>query len=381
MKNKIPRPTVIIFAIFTVLLLSVPAVPSVSAEVADKYIILYDVSHGQNFTLANLTGAFDALSAIEEKYNTQIEIIEFNQTFTNTNLQGADLLIITNPGENASTTEEEKTALTNYVQDGGGVLYLGNPLAKDGNITGHPKLLNDFMNEPYNNFGAFHVGDARQEDSPTILIDEENNDGYNESYLVLNSSSVNEEAIVSGVMEFEDVVFYGSGIRDTYTGSRKSYSNYVKGNVSSSTYFVGENYNPNFNAISWILGRQMQDAEGRTMSLGSTIMFSDLEYRDGQSWIDTRGNKALFVNMVAWLMQITPEEEVVPIAEVGVSFTTWLGYVLLGTIVGFAIIFGYQILTGKLEASKIFDFKKPITKIQPKKTKPKAKSKKKKARK
>lgn len=379
MKNKIPRPTVFIFTIFIVLLLSSPTVPA-SGDVANKYIILYDISHGQNFTLANLTGAVDSLKIIENKYNTQIEIKEFNSSFTSTNLQGADLLIISNPSGNSTTSDTERNALTNFIADGGNILYLGNPLANDGNITGHPKLLNDFMNERYNNFGAFHVANSLKEDSPTVLIDELNNDG-NDSHIVISNNTINEAAIRNGVMEFNDVLFYGSGLRDTYTGTKSSYSNYVKGNVSYSTFFIGDTYNPNFNSIQWILGRQMKSALGRTMSIGSTIMFSDLPYSSNQTWFETRGNKALFVNMIAWLLQITPQQDIVPIAENGVTVYAWIGYVMLITFAVFGLVFGYNILTKRIEVSNIFNVKKPRIKYQKKSSSsPVKKKKKKKAR-
>jgi hypothetical protein len=356
-----------------------------------EYVILYDTSHGQNFDMDLMKGALNSLQLIGDVFNVSIIVREISSQFTTTNLQGADLLIISNPASDSQVRDNEKLAIETFVQGGGGILYLGNPLALAENITGNPQTLNSFLDDRFQVQTRLQLGIAGQLNNPTVLVDDLNNDGINDTHILYEASeTINDEDIINGVADVDKILYYGTAVADIYQGAQSNILKEFIGNVSYSGYTINSEYDVvtfnNLLNLKWMMGRQFTGADGRTAVVGSTIMFSDLMYNEETKWIDIYSNKALFQNLVAWLLRITPQLDEDP--KLTYDFA-WFAIVNLlfamGISLGFVIvIFANQIIPGKLKFNQIFDFSTGRPKFTKtgkatKKTKPK-KSKKKKAK-
>ena len=100
-----------------------------------EFTILFDEAHGQYFNRSLMEGALNELNnLIPENNETEIEIqLLFQQSdFNSTNLQGIDLLIITNPGlqEEDIFLPSEIEAILDFVELGGSLFLLSNPLTQ-----------------------------------------------------------------------------------------------------------------------------------------------------------------------------------------------------------------------------------------------------------
>ena len=182
--------------VLLILLLATSLIPASGQEVEDKYVILFDQSHGQYFTIDMMKTAFESLNALEDKYGTEIVVRPLEDKFNSTNLQGADLVIITNPEKGGFALTEEKRALADFVEAGGSTLYMGNPYSDDENITGNPSLLNDMMSSNFQTKAAFQTAQDSTTD-PTVVVDDFNNGG-NFTHVVVSSENIDTEGIYKG---------------------------------------------------------------------------------------------------------------------------------------------------------------------------------------
>lgn len=357
--------------------------------IKSEYVIVYDTSHGQYFTPDDFQGAFDSLSVLEDQFNITIIIREISEQFTSTNLQGADLLIISNPNFEARAADGEKQAIESFVQEGGSTLYLANPLAADEAITGSPRVLNEFLDDRFQPDARIQNGVTGQVDTLTVLADEIDKAANNESHVLINATeTINEEAIINGVSPVEQVLYFGAGVLDSTQGGRSGIASSFTGNTSYTSYTLNDQSNVvtfnTLNNIKWMVGREYTAADGRSAAVGSTIMFSDHEYDSTTSWIDAYSNKALFQNLVAWLMKLTPVLEEAPTIDndfnwfVGRTFF-WGIMITLGFV---ALIFASQVIPGKLAVGEIFKVgrEKKYVEKSSKKTKRKSTTSKKKKR-
>ncbi len=342
--------------VLLILLLATSLIPASGQEVEDKYVILFDQSHGQYFTIDMMKTAFESLNALEDKYGTEIVVRPLEDKFNSTNLQGADLVIITNPEKGGFALTEEKRALADFVEAGGSTLYMGNPYSDDENITGNPSLLNDMMSSNFQTKAAFQTAQDSTTD-PTVVVDDFNNDG-NFTHVVVSSENIDTEVIykgpVPGFTNISEVLYYGSAVIDKDIVS-SLFKRIIHGNFSETAYAVDAQFDPAVlsQEFFWLVGKEY--AHGRTMAVGSTIMFSDLAYDNDTKWIDQKDNLKLFQNMIAWLLQITPVEEAKPIIEQAFGFFISLD---LGVAVGLTalfllMVFTYLIVNGKLAVSEI----------------------------
>ncbi len=342
-------------------------VPAFGQQVEDKYVILFDQSHGQYFTPEMLKTAFDSLNALETYFNIKIEVKTINSKFNLTNLQGADLLIITNPDSGSTTSTEEKRALADFIRAGGSTLYLGNPYSDDKNITGNPQLINDLMDSSFQPRTSFQPAKDTL-DKPTVVVDDFNNDG-NITHVVLTNDTLNFDAMHKGpnpgFTNVSKILYYGTPIVDKDSVS-SLYKRIVYGNFSHTTYAVDEKFETAVlsQTFYWLVGKEYK--QGRTMAIGSTIMFSDLPYDENSKWIDQMDNLKLFQNVIAWLLQLTPLDPETPIVEkdfgffVALNLSISVGFALLVAIVAFASL----ILSGKLSPSDVTKFKREQPKLQ-----------------
>lgn len=342
--------------VLLILLLASSLIPTSAQEVEDKYVILFDQSHGQYFTVDMMQTAFDSLSALEDHFGTEIEVRPLNHKFNSTNLQGADLVIISNPEEGGFALTEEKRALADFVEAGGSTLYMGNPYSEDKNITGNPQLLNDMMSSNFQTKASFQTAqDSTTE--PTVVVDDFNN-VENITHIVVTPENLNEEVMyrgpVPGFTNVSEVLYYGSPVVDQDVVS-SLFKTIIHGNFSSTAYAVDAQFDATLlsQEFFWLVAKEYE--HGRSMAVGSTIMFSDLPYDNNTKWIDQRDNLEMFQNMIAWLLQITPVEGSKPIIEQAFSFFVTLDFAIaIGlTLLFIILVFATLIINGKLSPSEI----------------------------
>lgn len=285
--------------------------PSLAQDEGRDYFILYDEGHGQFFTQELMSTALDSLKNNDIfGTNVNINIVAINDTFSQTNLQGADLLLITNPGyidDNlADAKSGERSAINGFVDLGGSILYMSNPYSTNKSLAGHAETLNDLLVSDLRAIDTL----GQDGDNTTILADAFANDG-NETHVVLDVGNFQFDTLTAepNNLENDTIIYYGAAI-DDLTGLSPDFY----GNGSENSFTIAKDYT---------VGRLQEEAHfmeanddsGRTMLIGSTIMFSDYLYDSTTKWIDVASNLKLFQNMIAWLLKITPFEDVDPLVQ------------------------------------------------------------------
>ncbi len=287
-----------------------------------EYVILFDEYHGQYF---NRTLMYTALSALNNllpdilEDEIRIDLIFNNDSrFNSTNLQGVDLLIFTNPG---SETKDkliytELEAVLDYVELGGSLFLLGNPLAQDENITGHPVSINDLLAARENTLSSARLRTGSDLSNSDLVIDDFSNTYGNESYVCLDfynaTHSITEPterinpivlAISEQEIQINTTTLYTSSIS---LGNENL--QYSIGRTAITSYSVNEEYDIFRDSINgfltWLLAKGV--GSSRMILSGSTIMFSDLEISDNQKWINQTDNLDLWKNIILWLLKYTP---------------------------------------------------------------------------
>lgn len=278
-----------------------------------SYFIVFDESHNQFFDSSMMS---TALNSLNQSFgpSINIKIIIQNDNFNSTNLQGTDLVIITNPGKNSNNQlpkirPEESNSLENYINIGGSILYLSNPLSHNQNITGHAKPLNDLM---FNSFGV-SIDSSNDGDNTTVIIDEFNYVNNN-SFIKLNSANIKNDELVNQINNItkennKEFLYYGGHIKET-SGLEGSTS----GNTSITAYNLDKSFDidlfqsSNSKTPRWMYGKQFGSDSGRSILIGSSIMFSDYPFDSQSKWVNQANNLELFQNIVAWLLKITPSD-------------------------------------------------------------------------
>ena len=347
----------------------------------NSFIIMFDESHNQYFD-SNMMDT--ALNSLNDAFgdNVNIELIIQKNQFNSTNIQGVDLVIITNPGKDANSelpeiSSSETDALENLMNIGGSVFYMSNPLSHNPNITGHASPMNDLL---FDKFGV-SIDTSNDGDNTTVIIDEFNYRNNN-SFITLNSKNVKDQTIVSElhnitIQNGAEFLYYGTHIKET-SGLEGS----ISGNTSLTAYNLDKSFNIDLFQPSsgdtprWMYGKEYDSDGGRGILIGSSIMFSDYAFDNGSSWVEQGANLKLFQNIVAWLLNITPLNEDSSILDE--SFGSYfLGFNILNAIilgVGlfaiFALLFSYQ---NKLKLNSLLQFSKMKNETGPKKQKSKNK--------
>ncbi|MCY3412972.1 MAG: hypothetical protein INQ03_15140 [Candidatus Heimdallarchaeota archaeon] len=340
----------------------------------DTYIILYDESHDQFFTTDLMNTSLDSLSTA---FGKTIILQKNTETFTPTSLQGADLLIITNPGQDAeSADEDEKLALETYVTSGGSILYMTNPFSFNANVSGNAKPLNDLL---IDNFDGRIKTDGLDSENTSIIIDDFNYK-INDSNVLVNAKNLAAEFMREEIVDITegDILLHSALISSSDT--RAEYY----ANTSQYAYAVTQDYKRMIDSLRetplWMYGDEFSSG-GRVMLVGSTVMFSDYSYDGTETWVDQENNLGVFQNFVAWLLNITPVEEENELINQTFSFFAWYNFLIA---LGIGLVFlvawiGYLLFTGKITKDRIFDVKIPkkSEQITKKKKSKKGKSKKK----
>ncbi len=288
----------------------------VIAENNNEYVILFDESHGQYFNRTLMKTALEAI-------NTTIKNVRFifnnDTSFNSTNLQGINLVIIGNPGEyskyNLSSSEIE--ALQDYVERGGSVFLLSNPLTSDNNITGHPSSFNNLLGARTNRLTTARI--STQSGLPseaTVIMDDFNYLYNNESYVSikdysLNTTFLDENKLFSQTNMIKNITLFSTAIsidrsEEQYAIGRTNHTSYLMGADGSISQDMVEGF------LTWLFAKQIGNS--RLAISGSTIMFSDLNITSTMTFINEAQNKQLWLNIINWLLHITPYEEEKPIA-------------------------------------------------------------------
>ncbi|MFV2014086.1 MAG: hypothetical protein ACC656_01540, partial [Candidatus Heimdallarchaeota archaeon] len=302
----------------------------------------------------------------ENQIDVTIELEINNENFTNSNLQGADLVIIPSPNLREDKTSNvdtdsrtgEEAALEEFLSIGGSILYMSNPYSDNSSIAGHYIPLNDLIvdglgfnvlqGEPGN------VGNVLDRDNVTVIIDDFNNDG-NSSRVYFTDEYINGDIWDTELNKISKVLYYGSQITDNSASPHN-------GNASALTYAVDKEYTittDDLGNIKWMSGSTFGENDGRAVLIGSTIMFSDLQYENETAWIDVEDNQELFENLVAWLLSITPLNK--PAETINSNFSYYLTRnVLLSVLLPLALlvlVFGTLIKTNTISLNNIFTFR------------------------
>lgn len=293
-----------------------------------EYVILFDEYHGQYF---NRTLMYTALSALDNLLPDILEdeikidlIFNNNSRFNSTNLQGVDLLIFTNPGfeteDRLSYSEIE--AILDYVELGGSLFLLGNPLTQNENITGHPASINELLAGRENKLSSARLRTGSDLSSPDLVVDDFSNSYGNESYVSLDfyntTHSISESSeiinpVVIAISEQEIQV----NTTTLYTSSislGNENLQYSIGRTAITSYSINEEYDIFRDSINgfltWLFAKGI--GSSRVILSGSSIMFSDLEISDNQKWIDQTDNSILWKNIILWLLKYTPHSARAP---------------------------------------------------------------------
>jgi hypothetical protein len=283
---------------------------STMAQTQVNYTIIYDEAHLQFFThelmsmaLSGLNETFDSSSK-----DVTIQLVINKENFTSSNLQGSDLVIITNPGLkdgsadyiiNDDSNEDEEKNLLGYINDGGSVLYMGNPVSNNDSIRGHRSAMDRLVIDELGANLRLGSGDG---DNTTVVIDDFRNDG-NSSHVYFTNDHIQYDIWKTETNEVSSVLYYGSSLDQPVAQP-------FFGNGTELTYAVGPDYSiiiEDNGEVVWLSGSSSIGSNGgRALLIGSTIMFSDYSYNESMSWNEVEDNNLLFQNLVAWSLKMTP---------------------------------------------------------------------------
>ena len=359
--DNMKKRSIIILILCFIPMIYAPIYQKTSGDTNLKYVVLYDESHGQHFNRTLMDGALASLNSLLPQNvtpNIEIELL-FNteSEFNSTNLQGIDLLILTNPGikEENQLTTSEIDAILDFVELGGSLFLLCNPLTQDENITGHVESINELLGSRDNKISSARIRTAVNASFSDVILDDFRSIYENDSYIHLNylenaeefiaeDATIN-ETIFNQEVEIEEILMYSSSIS---LGSEEIESNRLGiATTPVTSYAVDETYHifrdPVHNFLTWLLAKEITNS--RVVLSGSTIMFSDMNI-ENNAWINQFDNLDLWKNIILWLLKYTPHPEVSPPAIWAFSY-----YALV--VAAFSIVvFGYAFILYKYKNAR-----------------------------
>ncbi|MHA1221384.1 MAG: hypothetical protein ACTSQB_06590, partial [Candidatus Heimdallarchaeota archaeon] len=198
--------------------------PTTEKQIMD-YVILYDESHGQYFNRTLMATALESLSNVtvqDPDVEIRITVLfqENGTEFNSTNLQGIDLLIITNPGisDDDVIVSSERVAILDYVELGGSLFLLSNPLTQNENITGHTSTLNNLLAARNNRLTSARFSASPDQIHSQVLIDDFNSTYGNDSFITINEYNTTKNILTQQVdyfwqeVEIDNVTIYSTPI-------------------------------------------------------------------------------------------------------------------------------------------------------------------------
>ena len=280
-----------------------------------EYVILFDESHGQFFNRTLMATAIDALNELanytEDDINIEI-LFQTESDFNSTNLQGVDLLIFTNPGfkEEDNLTPTEIEVLLDYVELGGSLFLLCNPLTHDDNITGHPTSINNLLAGREDKLTSARVRATSNATNADVILDDFQRTYDNDSFISLNLTDINANYTIYRQEELvNSTTIYTSPL---ILGNEEPII--AVGRTPITSYAVNDEYDMFRDLVNgfltWLIAKSYDDS--RMILSGSTIMFSELEIAEDIKWVEQSDNLVLWKNIVLWLLKYTPHLERAP---------------------------------------------------------------------
>ncbi len=361
--------------ILVLILLFTSSVSTLNVNAEPKevtYVVVFDEAHLQYFTHERMKTAISSLNDTfdTERTNVTIDLVINEEAFTRSKLQGANLVIIPSPNLNdqkvSNAVAGESTAMNSYLENGGGALYMLNPFSLNDTYASHRRGLDTIIASSINSDVMLGTVESIDNDNTTIIIDDDNNDGNN-SHVYFDQANVQFDIWNTELNNISRVLYYGTALSEVPGNTRY-------GNTSEYSYAVNQEYvikNPPDGGHKWISGHEIGSDNGRAILIGSTIMFSDLPYDNSTAWIDVEDNLALFQNLVAWLLKITPLN--LPQGTITNDFNYFLTrnvfFSILIPLLLLSLVFGLMIRSKSISFNRIFDIK-----VKRKKTKKVAKT-------
>ncbi|MHA1201381.1 MAG: hypothetical protein ACTSQ4_02520 [Candidatus Heimdallarchaeaceae archaeon] len=328
----------------------------INADITIEYVIMYDEYHGQFFDrnlMSTALGSLDELviynNETEEIVEIKITLIYNNETeFNSTNLQGVDLLVMTNPGfeEEDNLSPSERLAILDFMELGGSLFALCNPLSYDENVTGNPVTINALLNERDSALTTARLRASAIANS-TVLVDDFFHVYENNTFLSLTNYE-SEHTIFEQEVEVSNLTIYSASIE---LGNELQEE--AIGRTLETTYSIDESYHifrdQAAGFLTWLLAQTVGNS--RFVISGSTIMFSDFEIVEDEKWIDQEQNLDLWKNTILWLLKYTPHPELPAL-----PLLPFWSYALI--VVGVSVgIFGLSVLLYRYRISKKTEFK------------------------
>ncbi|NHJ47190.1 MAG: hypothetical protein FK733_05325 [Asgard group archaeon] len=308
--------TVVFITLYVSMLLTMGGLSGI--QEANSYkgvnpIVIFDIAHEQRF---NNTHLQSAIQLIEEEFDADVYINE--DSFTLTNLRGADLVIIPAPYIDADRSKFEhieKQAITEFYQDGGSVLYLANPYFFEEeyrNYSSNFNYLNDMagisLGEGDETYGSISFYNHK-----IALLDDFNHEYGDERFIHLtNNSLLMDHAIISGFSEInESVDSVQNLLTHTSFVQRNSRAIHVI-NTSQTAYELNSDGIVPFGGTreyTIMSVDELSQYDSRGISCASAVMFSDLpiEANGTDTWFEAYDNALLWKNMIAWLLKDLPQ--------------------------------------------------------------------------
>ena len=325
--------------LITLILLTIvfASVPKSAAILEEEVIVLFDESHGQNltYTLGNFTKAIDALNGSVLEYKPGryakyfVRILPPNATLNYSTLEDVDIVIIGNPGQNASFSEGELSSLVNFTERGGSLFLMCDPQLNESVYSemGNPMELNKILSALNISSVWFScndsLGDAIFNDNHSVV--------QHPYFVYVNRTEFSNETSISDnikrVLTFSSSIVVKDNKCIVATGDNTSYAIMPNGN-----YTFQNGTKPPWLAI-------YADGKFKVALCGSTVMFSDLNVKGlEKSWIDVEDNKVLWLNIIKWL---TPLPSTIDVS----NYFTITGSVML--IFGIASFLAYKVWGSK----------------------------------
>jgi len=331
-----------VILIFLMLLTVVfTSVPRSVAILEEEVIVLFDESHGQmlTYTFGNFTKAIDVLNGSVLEYKPGryakyfVRILSPNATLNYSTLEEVDIVIIGNPSQNASFSEDELTSLVDFTKRGGNLLLMCDPQLNESIYSemGNPMELNKILSALNISSIWFSCNDSLGD-----TIFNENHSVVQHPYFVyVNRTEFSNETSISDnikrVLTFSSSLIVKDNKCIIATGDNVSYAIMPSGNY---TYQNGTK--PPWLAI-------YTNGKFKAVLCGSTVMFSDLNAKGlEKSWIDIENNTVLWLNIIKWL---TPLPSPIDVS----NYFTLTGSVIL--ILGVVSFLVYRIWESKKQTS------------------------------
>ena len=246
------------------------------------------------------------------------------------------------PDGEGSFADIERRALQEYYQDGGSVLFLANPYfyeEDDRKYSSDITSINTMMEG-----GVGETGDDSYDNlgfaEPYLTLFDDFNYKYDDPrYLYINESTfLVDHAIIQGSSDddpVKEILTY-----TTETNYLSSSTNII--NTSKVAY--GLRTNGEMPSVGSVKTHKILACDekflGRGVSLGSTIMFSDLTITNETTttWFEAYDNAQLWENIIKWLLLQTPETAPVkPIYPMGVFTGIIFGMFFIFFIIGIVL--------------------------------------------